>query len=402
MRIVYFYQYFSTPNGSWGTRVYDFCKEWVAQGHDVTVVTSVYAKSDLKATRLIEDQVFDGIKVKVLNIRIDNKQPVFQRIWTFIQYSLLSSYYAITLKADLVIASSGPITAGLPGLVARYIRRRPLIFEVRDLWPDGAIELGIIKNPMLRKLAYWLEKQCYRASRFVITLSPGMSTDIRTRFPWVSVDDVPNAADIKLFSTRNDLQEIQLPARSYAIYTGNIGKVNHSTWLFEAARILREKGRNDIYMLLIGDGQLKASLKEKAAAAGLKNFIIMDPIPKVELVKYVQSSIASLVPLMKSKVLDTSSPNKLFESLAAGVPVVQTSNGWINDLINEYQVGYTIDPNDPLSLAECLIELKDNPSIGASMGVRSYSLAVDQFDKKKLAHKMLGHLLKVHQMNDCL
>lgn len=114
MRIVYFYQYFSTPNGSWGTRVYDFCKEWVAQGHDVTVVTSVYAKSDLKATRLIEDQVFDGIKVKVLNIRIDNKQPVFQRIWTFIQYSLLSSYYAITLKADLVIASSGPLPQAFP------------------------------------------------------------------------------------------------------------------------------------------------------------------------------------------------------------------------------------------------------------------------------------------------
>lgn len=399
MRIVYFYQYFSTPNGSWGTRVYDFCKEWVAQGHDVTVVTSIYAKSDLKASHLIEDQLFDGIKVKVLNIRIDNKQPVLKRIWTFIQYSLLSSYYAITLKADLVIASSGPITAGLPGLVARYIRRRPLVFEVRDLWPDGAIELGIINSPVLRKLAYWLEKQCYRASKFVITLSPGMSKDIRTRFPWVPVDDVPNAADIALFSTRNDQQVIQLTPRSYAVYTGNIGKVNHSTWLFEAARVLREKGRNDIVMLLIGDGQLKASLKDKAVAEGLDNFIILDPIPKTALVKYVQSSIASLVPLMKSKVLDTSSPNKLFESLAAGVPVIQTSKGWIHDLVTEHQVGYTIDPNDPVKLAECLIELKDNPSIGSSMGVRSHSLAVDQFDKKKLANKMLGHLLKVHQLN---
>ncbi len=162
MKIVYFYQYFSTPKGSWGTRVYEFASEWVKEGHDVTVVTSVYSKSDLKATKFIEDQMFDGIKVKIINVSIDNKQSFLKRIWTFIQYAVMSSWFAITLKADIVIASSGPITVGLPGLLARYIRGRKLVFETRDLWPEGAIELGIINNSTIQKIAYWFERTCYK------------------------------------------------------------------------------------------------------------------------------------------------------------------------------------------------------------------------------------------------
>ena len=147
MKIVYFYQYFSTPKGSWGTRVYEFAKNWVEQGHEVTVVSSVYSKSDLSARGFIEDQYFEGIHVKVLNVRIDNKQHFLKRIWSFLLYGILSSYYALKLNADIVIASSGPITVGLPGLIARYLRGRKLVFETRDLWPEGAIELGIIKKP---------------------------------------------------------------------------------------------------------------------------------------------------------------------------------------------------------------------------------------------------------------
>src|SRR5690606_12281167 len=137
---------------------------------------------------------FDGIHVKVINVVIDNKQSILKRIWTFIQYSFFSSYYALTLKADIVIASSGPITVGIPALIARYIRGRKLIFETRDLWPEGAIELGIITNPLIKKIAYWFEKICYKASSYIITLSPGMTQDIKRRFNIKNIDDVTNAA----------------------------------------------------------------------------------------------------------------------------------------------------------------------------------------------------------------
>src|SRR5690606_34513983 len=174
MRILYFYQYFGTSKGSWGTRVYEFARNWVREGHDVTVVTAIYSKSDLKANDLLETQFHEGIRVKVINVLIDNKKSIPQRVFDFLKYTFFSTWYALTLPADVVIASSGPITVGFPGLVARYLRSRKLVFEVRDLWPSGAVELGIIRNPFIIKLSYWFERRCYAAARHIITLSPGM------------------------------------------------------------------------------------------------------------------------------------------------------------------------------------------------------------------------------------
>ena len=126
MTIIYFYQYFTTPKGSYGTRVYEFTKKWVEKGHKVIVVTSVYAKSDIRATKFLETQEIDGITLKIINVTIDNKQSFLKRIYTFLVYSLFSISYALTLKFDIVIASSGPITVGVPGLVAKIFRRKKL------------------------------------------------------------------------------------------------------------------------------------------------------------------------------------------------------------------------------------------------------------------------------------
>ena len=397
MKIVYFYQYFSTPKGSWGTRVYEFAKQWVEQGHEVTVVSSVYSKSDLNASKLIEDQYFEGIHVKVINVTIDNKQSFLRRVWSFVKYSLISSYYAITLKADVVIASSGPITVGIPGLLARYIRRRKLVFETRDLWPEGAIELGIINNSLLKKIAYWFEKVCYKASSFIVTLSPGMSDNIRKRFGYAHVDDVTNAANIELFSTPKIFPESGLLPKTYAIYTGNIGMVNNSYWLYNAAKELKAMGREDIKVLLIGEGQQREELEELAKKEGVNNFIRMGLMPKSDLVAYVQNAFVSLVPLKGSPVLDTSSPNKFFESLAAGVPLIQNTNGWMKDFLNEHKVGYTLDPDDPKQLAEHLIKMKDNHILSEEMGQKGLEVAKSFFDKDYLASKMLNILTTVYE-----
>lgn len=397
MKILYFYQYFSTPKGAWGTRVYEFTKEWVDAGHEVTVVTSIYSKSDLQASSLIEDQYFEGIHVKVLNLRIDNKQPFLKRVWSFIAYSVLSCYYAITIRTDIVIASSGPITVGLPGLVARYIRGRKLVFETRDLWPEGAIELGIITNPILKRLSYWFEKQCYKASSYIVTLSPGMTNNIKNRFSIDTIDDVTNAANISLFATPAGFHRPDLPPKSYAIYTGNIGMVNNSYWLYEAAMLLKAKGRDDIKIVLIGEGQQREELEKKAVAHGLSNFIRLGLMPKQELVGYIQNALVSLVPLKGTPVLDTSSPNKFFESLAAGVPVIQTTNGWMKDFLVTHQVGYTLNPNDAAELADKLIALKDHPTDIEKTGENAAAIAKKFFDKDYLARKMLTILEDVHR-----
>ncbi len=394
MKIVYFYQYFTTPKGSYGTRVYEFTRRWVERGHDVTVVTSVYSKSDIRARKFIEAQLFDGVKVKVINVQIDNKQSKLKRIISFIRYMAVSCWFALTLKADVVISSSGPITVGLPGLVARYFRGRKFVFEVRDLWPEVAVELGVIHSKSLIRLAYWFEKRCYKASSHIIALSPGMKDNIEKRFGHKNITSVTNSANIQLFGTRiQDPDMGGLSPLTYAIYNGNIGEVNNSLWLYKAARVLTEKRRDDIKIVLAGEGQQKEELEERAVNENILNFILLGMVPKYKLVEYIQNALVSLVPLKGTPVLDTSSPNKFFESLAAGVPVIQNTNGWMRDFLKQNEVGFTLDPDNPEALADLLIYLADHKDIVAEMGTRAKQIAEREFDKNILADKMLEALI---------
>ena len=396
MKILYFYQYFSTPKGSWGTRVYEFAAEWVKAGHEVTVVTSIYSKSDLKAEKFLERQCIDGIDVRIINVRVDNRQPFLKRIYTFLSYAFWSSWYALRLPADAVIASSGPITVGIPGLAAKYLRGRKLVFEARDLWPEGAIELGLLQNPFLKKMAYWFENRCYKASSLIVGLSPGIKSHIEKKHGHRNVISVTNAANIHLFSTPVPFPAVQgIESKKYAIYTGNIGEVNNAIWMLEAARILKEKQASDFKILLIGEGQQKEWIRTEIARLQLDNLLLWDLMPKDELVALVQHAVVSLVPLKGTPVLDTSSPNKFFESLAAGIPVIQNTNGWMREFLEEHQVGFTISPDDPEALANCLLDLKNQPEVLLDMGVRGKELARKLFDKNMLADKMLKAIEKI-------
>jgi glycosyltransferase involved in cell wall biosynthesis len=391
MKILYFYQYFTTPQGSYGTRVYEFTKEWANQGHEVTVVSSVYYKSDLRATRFIDNRVIEGVNVKLINIFIDNKQSLLIRLWKFIQYSIVSGYYAVILPANVVIASSGPLTIAIPAFVARYIRSRRLVFEVRDLWPQGAIELDLIKSKWIQKLAYLLEAQCYRASHEIVTLSQGMTNDINSRFNLDNLTTVTNSANLELFKPEIDV-EFKRQNGCYAVYTGNIGAVNNSRWLVEAARCLKLKGRADIKIILIGDGQQRAEIQRIKNNEELDSLILFDLMPKHEVVKYISNAMVSLVPLKGSPILDTSSPNKFFESLACGVPVIQNTQGWMKDFLLEHNVGYTLPPDDANALADILIDLSNKPTEITEIGKRARQVAEKIFDKTKLASKMLSVL----------
>jgi glycosyltransferase involved in cell wall biosynthesis len=396
MRIVYFYQYFTTPKGSYGTRVYEFTKQWVEQGHEVIVVTSVYAKSDIKATKFLENQTVDGVQLKIINVTIDNKQSFLKRIYTFLVYSFFSVYYAFTLKCDLVIASSGPITVGIPGLIANIFRRNKFVFEVRDLWPEGPIELGVLNNKIIQKLSYAFEKWCYKRSSLVVALSPGMQQNILDRFPETNVISITNSANIELFSTpKKPISHPKLKDKKYAIYTGNIGMVNNSELLYRAAIKLQEQGRGDINIVLIGDGQLKEDLKKKSE--NVENIHFLDLMPKNELVNYVKNAFVSLIPLNNTPMLATSSPNKLFESMAASIPVIQSTFGWIKVMLENTQSGFTVSATNETELVKRLIELADNENLVSEMGKRGFEYAKVNFDKDVLAQKMLDGIVKAYK-----
>ncbi|NLD77551.1 MAG: glycosyltransferase family 4 protein [Acidimicrobiales bacterium] len=392
MKIVYFHQFFSTPQGSWGTRVYAFCKDWAAAGHDVTVVTSTFSKSDLATTKLVEDQEIEGFRVKVIDLRMDNKEPIWKRVRSFLVYAALCTWYSITLRADVVIASSGPISVGVPALAARWLRRRPLVFEVRDLWPDGAIEMGLLSNSVLQRAAHALEAACYRSADHIVCLSPGMVDNIRGRFEIDDISSITNAADLELFGAQPSSTD--LPAvfadHKVAIYTGNIGQVNNSDLLLRAAKLLDERGRRDIAVVMVGDGQLKAELEGQKERLGLTNLVFLDLMPKVDLIPLIQASFVSLVPLRGTPILDTSSPNKLYESLAASKPVIQNTRGWIRDLLIDNECGFTVDPDDETELVDRLIELADDAGLRASMGHNARALAEREFSQEVLSARYLG------------
>src|SRR5262245_47558047 len=161
-RVLVFYQYYCTPRGSWGTRYYEFTRRWAAAGHDVTVVTSIYDKSDLIPTGFVTRFDIEGVRIIAMNLVLSNKHGILRRLWTFALFSLMSCWYALRLPADVVIASSGPITVGVPGLLAHWFRGKPLIFEVRDLWPEGAIQLGMLRRRVLQTPTRSVEHLCYR------------------------------------------------------------------------------------------------------------------------------------------------------------------------------------------------------------------------------------------------
>lgn len=394
MTIVYFYQYFTTPKGSYGTRVYEFTKKWVEKGHKVIVVTSVYAKSDIRAKKFLETQELDGIILKIINVTVDNKQSFLKRIYTFLVYSFFSVFYAFTLKCDLVISSSGPITAGIPGLIAKIFRGKKFIFEVRDLWPEGPIELGVLKNKLIQKASYAFEKICYKNSSLVVALSPGMKSNITDRFPETNVISVTNSANIKLFSSPKEaITHPQLVGKKFAIYTGNIGLVNNSELLYRTAKKLKEQGRDDIAIVLIGDGQQKEKIMKKSE--GLNTILFLGLMPKIELINYVKNALVSLIPLDDTPMLSTSSPNKLFESMAAAVPVIQTTNGWIKEMLEESHSGFTVSPTDEDELFEKLIFLADNETECKEIGKRGFEFARRNFDKNILSDRMIKAIEKI-------
>jgi glycosyltransferase involved in cell wall biosynthesis len=397
MKILYFYQFFSTPQGSWGTRVYEFAKNWVEKGHEVTIVTSIFDKSDITSKKFIESQVVDGINLKIIHIKISNRQIFLKRIWTWFVYMAVSCWYAVILPVDIVVASSGPITVGIPGLIAKFFGGKKFVFEVRDIWPQGAIELGLLRNKLLIKIAYWFEKYYYMTASYIVALSPGMVDNILKRYPDRNgrIESITNFANIDLFSKSAPFDIGEYKNKKYAIYSGNIGPVNNSGLLYEAAKILKEKNRDDIIILLIGDGQSRKSLQEEAKKTNINNIVFFDLMPKTKLVAYLQHAMVSLVPLKGVPILETSSPNKLFESLAAGIPVIQNTNGWIKTLLSDNNIGFTIDPNDAGALAELLIKIAEGSIDVKTMGECAKIIAQTQFDKDVLSEKMLAILKRV-------
>ncbi|GAB5534166.1 MAG: glycosyltransferase family 4 protein [Rubricoccaceae bacterium] len=388
MRILYFYQYFSTPKGSWGTRAYEMARRWVENGDRVTVVTSVYDKSDLKPTGLVERMTVDGIDLVVINVRLSNKHGFVKRLASFVLFALMSCWYAVREPADVVVASSGPLTAALPGLAARHLRRRPFVFEIRDLLPEVPIQLGLLTNPVLVWGSRWLERAAYRASSLVVAASSGQAKGVRAVDADVPVAVITNASDNDLFGTARPEGAVPPPQGAYVLYAGTFGKANNCMQLLDAADVLLQRGRSDIHVALVGDGKEREELVASIEQRQLTNVVLQGIMPKTDLVVWMQRARAGLISLADIRVFDTSSPNKLFDALASGVPVIQTTQGWIKTLLEDAGCGINVPPDDPEALADAIELVCDNDAAFEEMGRNARNVAEQRFDRNQLAAEM--------------
>lgn len=392
MKILFFYQYFGTPKGSWSTRIYELTRRWVQKGYEVTVVTAPYEKSDIKADAFISKQRIDGINLIVINSGDSNKFSLIKRVFRALLFSCVSVKYALTSNYDVCISSSGPITIGLPMIISKLVRRKKTIFEVRDLWPAGGIEMGLIKSKIYIAISLWFERLCYNSADAIVTASIGQKEHIINRYPAKSITVIPNASDLDLFGEIESGQiPIEFSGKKLFCHIGSLGLIhNINYWVDVAYELSKIDLDHNIDMVFIGDGKDKQDLIDKKNQLNLKNLHFLGLMKKSELPVWVRNSVATLFATLDNPVQNTCCPNKIFDSFAAAIPIIQTSTGWIGELVENEHCGINVPLDDPAKAASKMLWLSENPEEAKFLGSNSFRLANTTFNRDLLADEYLN------------
>lgn len=395
MKVLIIYPYFGTPNGSWSTRIYELSKRWKSRGVKVEVITAPYEKSDIEASRFIESQIVDGINLTVINSGDNNRFSVIRRALRSILFSITATLFVLIKRYDVLLVSSGPITVGIPMLFAKYIRRKKTVFELRDLWPEGAIQMNKITNKLVIKLARFFEKFCYHKADAVVAASPGMRDGVmKVLNAQEKVFVFPNAADIDLFQiprTKPSGFFKSLEGKLIIIYAGSLGEMDECETAIKAMKYFCNA---PIALVIIGDGVEKVMLEELARRTN-DNIFFTGLIAKTEVVKWYSLADASLVGFKDYPVLSTSSPNKMFDSFAAGVPVIQNTTGWIKDMIDEDGGGYNVNYQSVESYIKVFDKILNDKVDLDRQGQYAYDLACTRFNRDSIANDYFDLLVSM-------
>ncbi len=397
MKVLYFHQYFCTPEGNSGIRSYEMAKYLVYKGNKVTMVfgESPRLKSPLSEVAYKKGMrrgIYEGIDLIEFNLKYNNKMNLLQRTLVFLKYSIRSIGLIFKEDFDIVFATSTPITAGIPGIVLKFLRKNiPFVFEVRDLWPELPREMGIIKNKFLLWGMGVLEYYSYNTADACIALSPGIKNGIQRRLSSEKpVYLIPNGCDLELFIPGRHSKTI-IPGcdeqNFIAIFIGAHGIANGLDAALNAANeLLKEENNNHIKIVLIGDGKQKAHLAQRVKNENLSNVILLNSVPKKELIKYLWAADVGLMLLENVPAFYYgTSPNKFFDYISSGLPVLNNYPGWLAEMINEKGIGVVVEPDNPISFANALVELSlENGSL-EEKGVNARRFAECNFDRIQLA-----------------
>jgi glycosyltransferase involved in cell wall biosynthesis len=393
MKVLYFHQHFSTPRGSVGTRSYEMARRLVGRGHSVTMVCGSYRGGETGLTGgFVSGRrrgVVDGIDVIEFDLAYANADGFIKRTLTFLGFALRSVVIALREPCDVVFATTTPLTAGIPGVFARWLRRKPFVFEVRDLWPELPRAMGVIRNPLVLWAMDVLEWVSYRSATRLIGLSPGIVEGIASRgIDPQAIAMISNGCDIRIFSGVADrwrpagVDESDL----LALFAGTHGMANGLDAVLGAAEVLKRRGRSDIKLVLVGQGQLKPALQRDAARRGLDNVVFHEPIGKARLAALMASTDIGMQILADVPAFYYgTSPNKFFDYIAAGLPVLNNYPGWLAEIIEREGCGFAVPPQDPEAFATALECAADDRVALRAMGTKARRLAEESFDRSRLA-----------------
>ncbi|QIW09648.1 glycosyltransferase family 4 protein [Francisella sp. LA112445] len=393
MKVLYFHQHFSTPKGSTGIRSYAMAKALVKEGHDVTMVCG---SMNMGETGLNEEFIkgirkgeVEGINIIEFCLPYSNKLSFYGRIKVFLSFVIKSIKVALKDDYDIVFATTTPLTAGIPGIFAKIFRGKKFVFEVRDLWPELPRAMGVINNRLLLFLMSILEWCSYRCADKLIGLSPGIVDGIAKR--GVSRDNIkliPNGCDLDIFSNPQNTQYIPDGIKNddfLAIFSGTHGIANGLETLINVAIELKGRPSNNVKIILVGDGMLKKDLQIKAAKYKLDNILFHDPVDKQKLAKlYKRANVGLQILKNIPAFYFGTSPNKFFDYISAGLPVINNYPGWVADLIEENDCGYVVPPDNFKEFSDILINMSENRAELKKMSINSRELA-NKFDRNKLS-----------------
>jgi len=380
-------------------------RKLISRGHKVTIVCGSSQSGSTGLNSLFSDGkregIVDGIDIIEFELPYSNYDGLLKRSFTFLKFAFKSTILAFRENYDLLFATSTPLTAGIPGIFAGIFKKKPFIFEVRDLWPELPREMGVITNPIILMAMDILEWLSYHSAKGCIGLSPGIVKGIvRRNISPDRVAMIPNGCDLELFNPKSENKQRPVGVSEtdfLAVFSGAHGLANGLNAVLDAAAILKQRGRGDIKIAFIGDGKLKPELIIRARNGDLHNCIFMNPVPKLDLISYLRGADAGLMILANVPAFYYgTSPNKFFDYISAGLPVLNNYPGWLAEIVTGYCCGIAVHPEDPVAFADALENMADNQELTKLMGQSAKNLARTEFDRHFLSNKFVAFLEEIY------
>jgi glycosyltransferase involved in cell wall biosynthesis len=408
MHILLIHQYFLGESDGGGTRFNEMTRFWTEAGHKVSVIagmvhyTTGKKSPQYKGKYIVKEKNENGITVFRCHVSEAYNSNFLGRFWAYLSFVFSSSLCGLFFaheRYSVVIATSPPLPIALTGIILSKLKRIPLVFEVRDLWPESAIDAGVLTNPAIIKASYFLESSAYNNATVINTLTPAFQRkliDVKHIQP-NKIVMIPNAADFSLVDTimpTFDISEFRkannLNNHFVITYVGAHGVANALGQLIEAAELLKD---TTALFLLIGDGMEKQKLKKEVLQRKINNIRFIDQIPKKEVLKFIIASDAGASVLKNVPTFKTVYSNKTFDYMSCKKPILMGIDGVSRELVEEAQCGLFFEPENAHAFNEKARFYINNPNIAIQHGINGYKYARIHFDRKVLADKYLDILL---------